>query len=83
MVFDKKKYKEMVEDLKGSGKYIKREKTAQERISSKVKKLKSPTFPKKMTYKSGSPLKGLLKTKQSTVRVSGVKEKVNLMRAEW
>jgi len=45
----------------------------------KLKKNKN----KKITYKSGSLLKGLLKTKQSTVKVSGVREEVNLMRATW
>jgi len=46
-------------------------------------KIKYPSLSKTMTYQSGSPLKGLLKTKQSTVKVSGVREEVNLMRATW
>jgi hypothetical protein len=37
----------------------------------------------KMSYKSGNPLKGLLKVNRPTIKVSAKKEDINLMRATW
>lgn len=37
---------------------------------------------KKISYKSGNPLKGLLKHKQNKIKVHGG-EQINLFKAEW
>ena len=38
----------------------------------------------KMSYKSGNPLKGLLKVNRPTIKIeSKNKERINLMRATW
>jgi len=80
-------YKEIKRDLKESGNYIKREPTAQERIGKYIKGVKEriPEFKKgkKITYKSGSPLGKILKTKKTVAYVSGGDKRINLMRGTW
>jgi hypothetical protein len=83
MAFDKKKYKEMIEELKKEDKYIKREPLAQERAEKWAKKkFKTPKIKGKISYKSSSPLKGLLKTKKETVTIKGGSS-INLMKPTW
>ena len=81
-------YNEMIKDLKESGNY-EREPYLQEVIDKKYSKVgksisKSKVLKKKMSYKSGSPLKKLLNKKKGIVYVkSSGGESVNLMKAQW
>ena len=63
----------MVED------FAKMKKESKKKENKEYKKIISS----KMSYKSGNPLKGLLKVNRPTIKVSGKKEDINLMRTTW
>jgi hypothetical protein len=81
----------MIKDSKEYKKYLKKEKLKAQmealkqykKTSSKIINKTSPDLNSKMSYKSGNPLKGLLKSKKkTTIKLHGG-ESINLMKAEW
>ena len=83
-------YKKYVkeEKAKARNQFIKKEGKKLGNISNKnyegINRVIDKYGSKRMSYKSSNPLKGLLKSKQQTVRVSGNNgEHINLARFRW
>ena len=84
MVDERKEYKNLVKKGK-EDRVLPKEKGYDSfvKLGNKVSKVHAPSISGNRSYKAGNPLKKVLAHKGTTVKVSGSKERTNLMRASW